>query len=308
MKALLVIAGIALCSNLVAQNFSTGHASIVLRDSQRGNRKVPVEIFYPERSGGRSKDATGSGNERFPVICFAHGYLLSGKSYAHISNMIVPEGFIIAFISSRDGLFPSHRAFAEDLRFVSEAIGSLGNDISSPLYDIIDTLRCLMGHSMGGGSLFLAARQNRSVHAAVALAPYDTRPSAIKAASEVEVPTLIISGTNDCITPADKYHAPMYASSASIDKTYILIKGGTHCQMGVSYDKCVIGEKMARCTPGISEQEQLKVLARYLVPWLRFFLKGETEQGICFDDCLQSDGAVTWLQSRPLSSANDKAE
>lgn len=308
MKALLVIAGITLCSNLLAQNYSTGHASIVLRDSGHRNRKVPVEIYYPVIGIGSDSVPGSSFTNKFPVICFAHGYLLSGKSYAHISNMIVPEGFIVAFISSRDGLFPSHRAFAEDLRFVSEAIGSLGKDISSPLHGIIDTLRCLMGHSMGGGSLFLAARQNSSIQAAVALAPYDTRPSAIKAASEVEVPTLIISGTNDCITPADKYHAPMYASSASIDKTYILIKGGTHCQMGVSYDKCIIGEKMARCTPGISEQEQLKVLARYLVPWLRFFLKGETEQGICFDNCLQSDDEVTWLQSRPLSAAADKAE
>jgi predicted dienelactone hydrolase len=308
MKALLVTVGITLCANLAAQSFSAGHASIVLRDSQRSNRKVPVEIFYPAGSGVNGSDTIKSGNERFPVICFAHGYLLSGTSYAHIRDMLVPEGFIIAFISSRDGLFPSHRAFAEDLRFVSEAIGSLGKDISSPLYGIIDTLRCLMGHSMGGGSMFLAARQNGKIQAAVALAPYDTRPSAIEAASGTVVPTLIFSGTNDCITPPAKYPLPIYNSSASIDKTYILIKGGTHCQMGVSYDKCIIGEKMARCAPGMSEQEQLMVIARYLVPWLRFFLKHETEQGTCFDDCLQSDNAITWLQSRPLSAAAAKTE
>jgi len=283
MKALLVTTGITLCANLAAQSFSTGHASVVMRDSQRGNRKVPVEIFYPIESGGMGSDSIMTDKNRFPVICFTHGYLLSGTSYAYICDMLVPEGFIVAFLSSRDGLFPSHRAFAEDLSFVSEAIGSLGKDISSPLYGIIDTPRCLMGHSMGGGSMFLAARQNGNIQAAVALAPYDTRPSAIKAASETIVPTLIFSGTNDCITPPDKYPLPIYNSSASTDKTYILIKGGTHCQMGVSYDKCIIGEKMARCTPGMSEQEQLTVIARYLVPWLRFFLKHETEQGTCFD-------------------------
>lgn len=208
----------------------------------------------------------------------------------------------MAFLSSGDGLFPSHRRYGEDLRFVSGEIGKLNSDSASPLYGIIDTLRCLMGHSMGGGAAFLAAAGNMSVHAAVTLAPYNTRPSAFEAAAATKVPTLIFSGSNDCITPPEEHHLPLYEKSSSSDKTFILIHGGTHCQMGVSYEKCIIGERMARCNPGISEEAQLKTLAGYMVPWLRYYLKGEEEQGIGFDTELRSDTTVTWFQSRPLVS------
>lgn len=273
-----------------------------MRDSQRGNRRVPVELFFPEHrlnaDSCTGDDVTG----KFPVICFAHGYLLSGKSYQHLVDMLVPEGFIMAFLSSGDGLFPSHRRFGEDLRFVSDEIGKSGSDPASPLFGMVDTLRCLMGHSMGGGAAFLAAAGNRSVHAAVTLAPFNTRTSAFDAASATGVPTLIFSGSNDCITPPEEHHLPMYERSSSSDKTFILIHGGTHCHMGVSFDKCEVGERMARCEPGISGEEQLAILARYMVPWLRYFLNWEVDQGIYFGSELRSDTTVTWLQSRPLVS------
>jgi dienelactone hydrolase len=165
---------------------------------------------------------------------------------------------------------------------------------------MIDTLRCIMGHSMGGGAAFLATAGNNSVHALVALAPYNTRTSAFDAAAATAVPTLIFSGSNDCITPSEEEHLPMYERSSSSLKTFILIHGGNHCYMGVSFDKCVIGEKMAGCDPGISEEEQLRILARYMVPWLDYFLRGKAEQGRLFDAALRSDTAVTWLQSGPL--------
>ena len=290
------------CFVVSAQHYTAVHNTLILRDSHRGNRKIQVELFYPEKRLDTDSCKNDADTVLFPVICFAHGYLLSGMSYQHLVSILVPEGFIMAFLSSGDGLFPSHRRYGEDLRFVSGEIGKLNRDSASPLYGIIDTLRCLMGHSMGGGAAFLAAAGNRSVHAAVTLAPYNTRPSAFEAAAATKVPTLIFSGSNDCITPPEEHHLPLYEKSSSSDKTFILIHGGTHCQMGVSYEKCIIGERMAKCNPGISEEEQLKTLAGYMVPWLRYFLKGEEEQGIRFDTELRSDTTVTWLQSRPLVS------
>jgi predicted dienelactone hydrolase len=290
------------CYLATAQQYNAVHTSVVLRDSERRNRRVPVELYYPEKNVSADSCTKADDDERFPVICFAHGYLLSGKSYQHLVDILVPEGFIMACLSSGDGLFPSHRRLGEDLRFVSKEAGKLDTDPDSPLFGRVDTLRCLMGHSMGGGAAFLAAAGNPSVHALVALAPFDTHISAIDAASSTAVPTLIFSGTYDCITPPEEHHLPMYEASASSDRTIILIKKGTHCNMGVSFDKCEVGERMARCEPGISGEEQLAILARYMVPWLRYFLKGEEEQGVRFDAVLRSDTTVTWRQSRPLTS------
>ena len=106
---------------------------------------------------------------KFPLICFGHGYLISGIWYEHIVDMIVPEGFLMVFPASEAGLFPSHRTLAEDMDFVLEEISRLGSDTSYVLNGLVDTVKCLMGHSMGGGSMFLAANMNKKVKAAVAL-------------------------------------------------------------------------------------------------------------------------------------------
>lgn len=304
MRGLFLIIAILFCADIASQGYNTGHSSIILRDTLRGNRKIPVEIFYPELNIGDSSEIIVRNNTRYPLICFGHGYLLSGVWYQHIVDILIPQGYILVFPNSESGLFPSHKTLAKDLCFALNEISRLGTDSSFFLYDRIDTAKCLMGHSMGGGALFLGEKMDGNINAVVGLAALDTRPSSISAAASVTVPTLIIAGSNDCITPAKKHQIPLYNCSASHDKTYIMITGGTHCQMGVSHPKCIMGEKMARCCPGISEEEQLRIMARYLIPWLGYFLKGETEEGVCFDLTLSADNTVTWLQSKPLSAAD----
>jgi dienelactone hydrolase len=162
-----------------------------------------------------------------------------------------------------------------------------------------------MGHSMGGGAIFAAANRRLDINAVVALAPFNTSPSAIQAASSVAMPTLIFAGSNDCITPPEKHQYPIYNFSASAEKTYILIKGGTHCQMGSHNSLCNFGETMAFCKDGISREEQHQALNKYLLPWLNFFLKSNYEAGIEFDTSINSDIAVEYLRSRPLVDTGD---
>jgi len=292
-------AAMMLCCLAASGQYSVGHVSVVMHDEERGNRKVTLEAYYPVCSGGQTGNDGQERGEKFPVVFFAHGYQHPGDQYGNLTGMLVPEGYIMLNITTSDGPLPSHRKYADDLRFLADAVPHLGEDPSSPLFGLVDTLFCLMGHSMGGGAMFHAAADNILIGAVIALTPYDTRPSAIGAAGAVKVPTLVISGTNDCITPPEKHHLPMYESSAAQDKTYIQIKGGTHCSMGES-SKCIKAERLVGCEPGLTTDEQTAVLARYIVPWLDFFLKGKKEQGLTFNVTLASDEAVTWLQSRPL--------
>lgn len=297
MKNILIAVGLLFCMDVSAQDRSIEKISLVLHDSERHNRKVPIDVFFPSLTGEIESTPT---RKKLPVICFGHGYLISGKWYSHIYELLVPEGYIVIFPASEDGMFPSHKKLAEDMVFAINTVEKLGFDSSSPLYGRVDTIRCLMGHSMGGGSMMLAARMASDIDAIIALSPFDTRPSAIKAASSVRVPALIFSGSNDCITPSDKHHLPIYNSLSGPDKTYILIKGGTHCQMGVSHPKCDVGEKLAGCREGISQDEQLKILSRYIILWLRFFLQGDECSGEEFDSWIEKDNAVEYLRSRPL--------
>ena len=275
-----------------------------MNDAARGNRKTSVEIYYPEVSGDSCSENNNGLNIRFPVICFAHGYVMSPDEYGNIRDMIVPEGFIVVFPYSETGMFPSHQALSEDLAFVLAETEKMGMAAGSPLYGIIDTISCLMGHSMGGGALFAAANLLAGTDAIVALAPMNTKPSAIQAAASVKRPTLIIAGANDCITPHGRYQIPIYNFSASPDKTFILISGGTHCGMADLSRICTLAEKFSGCNDGISAESQHKILKKYIIPWLNYFLKGKNDQGIIFDAELRSDTDVTWLQSRPLVSTS----
>ncbi len=301
MRGLISAAILTLCASVTAQPYAIGHTSSKMRDTHRGNRKITVEIYYPVRSenAGSYTDYACAG--KFPVICFAHGYQHPGNGYGNLTGFLVPEGYIMLCLTTAEGLLPSHRNYAADLRFLADAAVVLGNDSLSPLYGLVDTLCCLMGHSLGGGAMFHAAADNSVIDAVIALTPFDTRPSAIGAAAAVTAPTLVISGTNDCITPADKHHLPIYEGSAAQDKTYIQIIGGTHCSMGESI-KCIKAERLVGCEPGLTTAEQTAVLARYIMPWLDFFVKGDMDQGRVFNMTLTSDEAVTWLQSRPLVS------
>jgi len=133
----------------------------------------------------------------------------------------------------------------------------------------------------------------------VALTPWEIRPSAIEAAGRVRVPTLIFSGTSDCITSPEKNHMPMYGQSAAADKTFISIINGSHCGMGDNR-KCFTAERLAGCKNGLDTEVQTVILERYLIPWLNCILKGDREEGLIFNCTLATDHAVAWLRSRPL--------
>ncbi len=290
----------ALFSCLTASGqYAVGFARMELRDEARGNRKVRFEACYPVAVQEGRDTSSAPRDLRFPVICFAHGYQHPGDRYGNLVDILVPAGYIMLNLTTFEGPFPSHRGYAEEVRFLVDAVAGLRSDTLSPLCGIADTLICLMGHSMGGGASVIAAAGNSAVDALVALTPYEIRPSAIETAGRVTVPTLIFSGTADCITPPEKNHLPMYERLAAEDKTYISIINGSHCGMG-ALPKCFTAEKLAGCRGGLGTDEQTAILSRYIIPWLDYFLKGEKEQGAAFNHTLTSDTAVTWLRSRPL--------
>ena len=279
--------------------YEVGSFSMELRDTARGNRRVTFDAWYPVVSQEHQNEEATERDLKFPVICFAHGYQHPGDRYGNLVEILVPAGYIMLSLTTYEGMFPSHTGYAEEIGFLAHAMAGVAHDTLSPLRGMADTIICMMGHSMGGGAVFHAAADNPTIKAVIALAPYNTRPSAIEAAGSVRVPTLIFSGTSDCITPPEKNHLPMYERSAAEDKTYISIINGSHCGMG-ALRKCFTAEKLSGCAGGLGTEEQTAILARYIIPWLDCFLKGKKEQGAVFNQTLASDTAVTWLRSRPL--------
>ena len=59
--------------NLVfAQNFQSGKTSISFTDISR-NRQIPTDIYYPANTAGNNVPIA-SGNTKFPVVVFGHGF------------------------------------------------------------------------------------------------------------------------------------------------------------------------------------------------------------------------------------------
>ncbi|MDX2133754.1 MAG: T9SS type A sorting domain-containing protein [Saprospiraceae bacterium] len=289
-------------AQLIAQSFQIGHTTITFADPSRNNRSVPCEIYYPADTAGDNVPLPVQGGT-FPVISFGHGFVMTWQAYQNIWEAVTPQGFILVFPKTETGFSPSHQDFGLDLAFAIRRVQSLGQDGGSLFFNRIGGTSCVMGHSMGGGASFLAAASDTSITAIATLAPAETSVSAIQAAGKLTRPALIISGENDCVTPPAVHQLPMYEALLSACKTYVGILGGSHCLMAESNVFCNIGEATCSPAPAISREEQHQVIERYLLPWLRFQLKGDCPSGRLFDATIAVDSAVNYLRNCELCPA-----
>jgi len=265
-------------------------------DNERGNRVIKTDIYFPINENVNQISDPENSDEKYPAIVFGHAFVMSVKSYSNLVESIVPKGYIFALPKTEKGIYPSHIILANDLVFVTKKLEELNNDSHSVLYKRISHNKCIMGHSMGGGCAILAAQSRSIINGLIALAPYDTNPSAIKAATNVTIPTLIFSGENDCITPPGIHQLPIYRALASDTKTFISVLGGSHCQMAVQNALCNFWEKIVRPHPEITYEQQHKILEKYILPWLDNFMKGIQEAGEQFNKQLHSDPEITFIQ------------
>ena len=100
---------------------------------------VDTTIYYP--------DINANDSDKFPVLCFGHGFAIESEKYSWFGELLVPNGYIVSLID----------AFGiEDIDFELDQIfllfemkqQSLYNK-SSPLYNMIDPRYAIAsGHSV----------------------------------------------------------------------------------------------------------------------------------------------------------------
>lgn len=303
-KIIFVFATTLSCQSLIAQPFKTGHTTIDLIDASRNNRVIATEIYYPADADGDNVILTKSVGEKFPLISFGHGFVMTWDAYKNIWEALVPQGYIVAFPTTESSFAPSHATFGKDLAFVVSALFAKSQETTSIFYNRIDTMNCVMGHSMGGGSAFLAAQFSSAIKTIATLAPAETSPSAIAAAASLEIPSLIFAGGNDCITPPQTNQVPMYKALVSSCKTYISIDGGSHCQMADNNVLCSFGEATCSPKPTISSEQQHSIINGYLIAWLDYQLKKDCMAGAKFDSIIALDPRIDFLKICLLCDVN----
>jgi pimeloyl-ACP methyl ester carboxylesterase len=276
--------------------YQVGHTTITFNDPARTGgfgsgggtgRQIQTEIYYPANSAGENVAVATS---EFPIITFGHGFAMSWDAYSNIWQHYVARGFILAFPRTEGGLIPgpSHGNFGTDLRQVSDKMLELNANSSSLFYNKILQKAAIMGHSMGGGASFLAAANNTNILTVIGLAPAETNPSAISAAPNVNVPTLIFSGSADGVTPPANNHEPIYNGLTSVCKNFVSITGGAHCYYANSNFNCDFGEGTSSPNISITRQAQQDLTYAILDPWLDYTLKGNCTSYSSFQLALTS--------------------
>lgn len=279
---------------------SIGHTTFTFNDPTRTGgvgsgggpgRQIQTEVYYPATTAGTS---TPVASGEFPIIVFGHGFAMNWDAYSNIWEHYIPRGYIMAFVRTESSLFPSpsHGDFGLDLTLVAQKMLDL--QTTDPLFqNHIYPKVSLMGHSMGGGAAFLAANNNTNIDALIGLAPAETNPSAIAVAPNVQVPSIVFSGSSDGVTPPAQHHIPMYDGITSTCKSFVNIIGGAHCYFANTNFNCDFGESTSSTGISISRTEQQNATYSILDPWLDYQLK---------DICTAYEAFQLYLTSTPGTS------
>jgi len=270
-KSLFLFVFSFLALGLFAQTYFVGHKQFNFVDPAR-SRTIQTEVYYPATSAG---DNTPFASGQFPVLVFGHGFVMAWDSYQWLWDSLTTKGYIMVFPRTEGSMSPSHAEFGADLKFLNSYVLSEGTNPSSFFYQHILGTSAIMGHSMGGGCSFLAAANNTNLTTLVNFAAAETNPSAIAAAANVTVPTVMFYGVNDGATPPASHQIPMYNALASSCKTLIGIVGGGHCYFADYNFICSFGEGTTNPQPTITREQQHEIVAQLLIPYLNYMLKGD---------------------------------
>jgi dienelactone hydrolase len=146
-------------------------------DGSRGNRTIPVEIWYPARRPGRDAKPL---RRRRSLVLIAHGFCGSRLYYDYLATHLASHGFIVAAPD-----FITVTRAACDAGLLALNIPDLGRDLSfvaRQLHDVAGPLGTwarrvrgratgLVGNSLGGLAVVEAAKLDSSFTAIVGLAP-----------------------------------------------------------------------------------------------------------------------------------------
>ncbi len=279
----------------LSQTFNTGTLTLTFNDASRTGgfgsgggpgRQIQTEIYYPATTAG-SNVAVASGS--FPIVVFGHGFVMDWASYDNVYAMLSQRGYIVALPRTEGSASPSHADFGADLAIVAQKLLALNttNTLAPIFVGKVAQKAAIGGHSMGGGSSFLAAKNNTNIACLFNFAAAETNPKSSSAAKFVNVPTLIIGGELDCVAGAAGNQDKMYDSCVSNKKFEIILKKLTHCDFGNGTNtNCLLGQNLSFCSSQISNSLALARYMKYVNPFLDNLLKNNCAAGNLFMDSL----------------------
>lgn len=289
-------------SHLTAQ-FVVGERNLTFTDPARSGRQIPMRIWYPATSAGaNATPANGS----FPVLIVGHGFLTNVGPYRNFADSLVPQGYVVALPGTETSASPNHLNFGKDLLFAGQEMIRQGSQESGFfLFQKLNGRFGLSGHSMGGGATFLAGAEdiNQTASCLVGYAPANTNPSSVTAAASVSIPSLIMAGEADRVTPPAANQQPIFDNLTGC-KAIVTIQGGGHCFFMNPDFACDLGETSSlspvSITRAVHQARQFSVLR----PWLDHYLKQDANAWNRFLQASTGDGLTSNIVCQPAGYAS----
>ncbi len=237
-----------------------GQTEWSLVDPDRNDRNVPCAVWYPAPL-----------EDTYPALVLAHGFVMGPYDYEGLAGALAAQGYVVITLGTELGLAPDHADFGLDLAFVAHTVQA--NTTGDILDGAFNGRIAIAGHSMGGGASWLAASADPPVDAFLVFAPAETSPSAIAAGTTITAPAMVVSGTEDAVTPPATQHWPIHdAAVNSACRAFVSLQDGGHCGFADPGTLCDIGEFGFQ---GLSPDAQLAAAVDVSVAWLDAFLKDD---------------------------------
>jgi dienelactone hydrolase len=293
MKTRFVFIFICIVLNSFSQTYQTGTITLTFNDGLRtggygsgggAGRQIQTEVYYPATTSGSN---VALANGTFPVVVFAHGFVMDWSSYDNVYSELSKRGYIVALPRTEGTLSPNHQEFGKDIALIGNKMLQLNitNTLAPIFIGKVEQKWAASGHSMGGGSSFLASDNNTGVSCLFNFAAAQTNPRSSQAAKTVTVPTLIIGGQNDCVAPINTNQKQIWDSTASGIKFNINLKALTHCDFGNGSNfNCTFGQTTSGCANTIANVTALKLYMNFVNPFLDANLKGDCVEASRFMD------------------------
>src|SRR5262245_27836287 len=237
-------------------------------DESRGNRTIPIEVWYPARRSVRNAEPL---RQRHPLVLIAHGLCGSRLYYDYLAPHLASHGFVVAApdfpgvtraACDAGQLVLSIADLPLDLSFVSRQLHDATGPFGKWARHVRGKAVGLIGNSLGGIAVVDAARMDPTFRAIVGLAPA-VGPAAAAPLVGLRPPRawMIMGATSDDVISFPRSTQPFFEGLPA-PAFLVRFTGGSHT--GFS-------DENPEATPD-PRQAQHDAALRYATPFLLEYL------------------------------------
>ncbi|MFF5523207.1 poly(ethylene terephthalate) hydrolase family protein [Streptomyces coeruleorubidus] len=171
-------------------------------------------VTYPTASGS------------YPGIVLMPGYQGTQQNLQWLAPRLASWGFVVINVGTNT-LTDDPESRGRQITAAGTQLLALGNAPGNPLSGKLNGTLGASGHSMGGGGVMAALRDDPRFRAGVPTAPYHPNGNF----SGVTEPTFFMTCQSDSVAHGNSYAVPWYNSMSQAEKLYIEVPGDHLCPM-----------------------------------------------------------------------------